>query len=79
MQPPSSAVSNASFRPSVMRRDSNSESTEASMAGLRGGLGNLNIRWYIKERKKKTCDMFAIEIELYITTLFIPSFVIPSK
>merc|ERR1712241_1483743 len=40
MQPPSSAVSNASFRPSVMRRDSNSESTEASMAGLRGGLGN---------------------------------------
>jgi len=44
MQPPSSAVSNASFRPSVMRRDSNSESTEASMAGLRGGLGNLNIR-----------------------------------
>ena len=44
MQPPSSAVSNASFRPSVMRRDSASESSEASLAGLRGGLGNLNIQ-----------------------------------
>ena len=43
MQPPSSAVSNASFRPSVMRRDSASESSEASLAGLRGDLGNLNI------------------------------------
>ena len=48
MQPPSSAVSNASFRPSVMRRDSASESEAASVAGLRGGLGKLNIQWWKK-------------------------------
>ena len=39
MQPPSSAVSNVSFRPSVMRRDSGSETKDPSF-----GLNNLQIR-----------------------------------